>query len=47
MNQLIKKGLVYTFIGKFGNIFIMLLLDMILSRLLSPRVYGIVGEERN
>ncbi|MCT4388517.1 lipopolysaccharide biosynthesis protein [Leuconostoc pseudomesenteroides] len=43
MNQLIKKGLVYTFIGKFGNIFIMLLLDMILSRLLSPRVYGIVA----
>lgn len=43
MNQLIKKGLVYTIIGKFGNIFIMLLLDMILSRLLTPYMYGIVA----
>lgn len=43
MNQLIKKGLVYTFIGKFGNIVIMLLLDIILSRLLTPHVYGIVA----
>lgn len=43
MHNLIKKGLAYTFLGKMGNIIIMLVLDTVLSRLLSPFVYGVVA----
>lgn len=39
----LRKGLFYTTIGRYGNFFITLLVNAILSRLLTPTDYGVVA----
>ncbi|AGO09736.1 flippase (plasmid) [Lactiplantibacillus plantarum 16] len=41
-NQL-RRGLMYTFIGQYGNVLISVLVNVILSRLLTPHQYGIIA----
>lgn len=43
MNHHLKNGLFFTAIGKFSNMFIMLLVNAVLSRLLTPQDYGVVA----
>lgn len=43
INEDFKAGFIFTAIGKFSNIFIQLLINAILSRLLTPKDYGIVA----
>lgn len=39
----LKKGFLYTAIGKYGNMVIQLIINAVLSRLLSPNEYGVVA----
>lgn len=39
----LRKGLVYTFIGQYGNVLVSVLVNVILSRLLTPHEYGIIA----
>lgn len=43
MNNEIKKGLFYSFIGKYSNIIVYLIINSILARLISPEEYGILA----
>lgn len=43
MNKDIKKGLIYSFIGKYSNVIISLIINSILARLISPEEYGILA----
>lgn len=38
-----KKGFIYTAIGKYSNYFIQLVVQMVLSRLLTPKEFGVVA----
>ena len=39
----LKKGIFYSFLGKYSNIFVSFIIISILSRLLSPREFGILA----
>lgn len=39
----LKQGVVYSAIGKFGNVFVNLIVNAVLSRLLTPQEYGVVS----
>lgn len=43
MNKDIKKGLIYSFIGKYSNIVVFLIINSVLARLISPEEYGILA----
>lgn len=43
MKNDLKKGLIYSFIGKYSNIIVFLIINSILSRLISPEEYGILA----
>ena len=43
MNQALKSGIIFTAIGKFSNVITNLIVNAILSRLLSPSDYGVVA----
>ena len=38
-----KKGVLYSAIGKYSNVIVQLLVQAILSRLLTPKEYGVVA----
>ena len=39
----LKKGIFYSFLGKYSNVFVSLIIISILSRLLSPREFGVLA----
>ena len=39
----LKKGLVYTAIGKYSNMIFTILVNAILSRILTPKEYGVIA----
>ncbi|MGF2053273.1 lipopolysaccharide biosynthesis protein [Vagococcus fluvialis] len=43
MNENLKKGLMYSALGKYSNVFIQLIINAVLSRILTPEDYGIVA----
>lgn len=43
MKQSFKTGIIFTAIGKFSNLFVSLIVNAILSRILSPGDYGVVA----
>lgn len=43
MNRILKSGIIYTAIGKYSVVVIQLILNVVLSRLLSPKEYGVVA----
>lgn len=43
MNIKIKKGLFYSFVGKYSNITIQLIINSILARLITPEEYGVLA----
>jgi O-antigen/teichoic acid export membrane protein len=43
MNQALKSGIIFTTIGKFSNLVTILIVNAVLSRLLSPDDYGVVA----
>lgn len=43
MNKQLKKGFMFTAIGVYSNFLLQLVLNMVLSRLLAPKDYGIVA----
>lgn len=43
MNSTFKTGIIYSTLGKFSNLFVSLLVNATLSRLLSPSDYGVVA----
>lgn len=43
MNNMFKSGVFFTALGKFSNLFVSLLVNAILSRILSPSDYGVVA----
>lgn len=43
MNNEIKEGLFYSFVGKYSNIIIQLIINSILARLISPEEYGVLA----
>lgn len=43
MFEYLKHGLFYTAIGKYSNVLVQLLVNMVLSRLLTPQQFGVVA----
>lgn len=43
MNNEIKKGLFYSFMGKYSNIIVQLIINSILARLITPEEYGVLA----
>lgn len=43
MNRSLKSGLMYSALGKYSNVFIQLIINAVLSRILTPEDYGIVA----
>lgn len=43
MNKMLYEGFIFSAIGKYSNVIIQLIVNMILSRLLTPEEYGIVA----
>lgn len=43
MNNQLKKGFLYTALGTYSNFFLQLIIQMVLSRLLTPKDYGVVA----
>lgn len=43
MNNKLREGFTFTAIGTYSNFFIQIIVQAILSRLLSPKQYGVVA----
>ncbi|MCL2681131.1 MAG: lipopolysaccharide biosynthesis protein [Streptococcaceae bacterium] len=43
MNNDFKSGIIFTALGQYGNVVIQFILNMILSRMLTPREFGVVA----